>query len=87
MKKQLFFFCIVAFLFFKTNAQSIHYTTTNAHSHNDYENKFPFATAYNEKFGSIESDIFLWNDSLIVGHTQNDIQYKRTLEALYLNPL
>ncbi len=68
-------------------AQVKRYTTANAHSHNDYENKFPFETAYNEMFGSIEADIFLWNDSLIVGHTQSDIQYKRTLENLYLEPL
>ena len=87
MKKQLLFFCAPVLLFFKADAQKIHYTAANAHSHNDYENKFPFVTAYNEKFGSIEADIFLWNDSLIVGHTQNDIQYKRTLEGLYLDPL
>lgn len=63
------------------------YSVANAHSHNDYENNFPFTTAYNEQFGSIEADIFLWHDSLIVGHTANDIQYKRTLEQLYLDPL
>ncbi|MEI9955500.1 MAG: alkaline phosphatase [Ferruginibacter sp.] len=74
-------------LSFTITAQNKNYTTANAHSHNDYENKFPFETAYNENFGSIEADIFLWNDSLIVGHTENDIQYKRTLENLYLNPL
>ncbi|MGC4102612.1 alkaline phosphatase [Ferruginibacter sp.] len=68
-------------------AQTSHYTTANAHSHNDYENKFPFQTAYSEDFGSMEADIFLWHDSLIVGHTENDIQYRRTLENLYLDPL
>ncbi len=69
------------------NAQPVKYTIANAHSHNDYENKCPFVTAYNENFGSIEADIFLWNDSLIVGHTIKDIVYKRTLEKLYLEPL
>jgi len=87
MKKQLLFFCTLGLSFFNVGAQNIHYTVANAHSHNDYENKFPFVTAYDEKFGSMEADIFLWNDSLIVGHTRNDIQYKRTLEELYLNPL
>ncbi len=87
MKHQLIFFCLGVSLFFKAGGQSIRYTVANAHSHNDYENAFPFTAAYNEKFGSIEADIFLWNDSLIVGHTQNDIQYKRTLQRLYLDPL
>ncbi|MBA4167120.1 MAG: alkaline phosphatase [Chitinophagaceae bacterium] len=63
------------------------YTTANAHSHNDYENKLPFTSAYQEKFGSMEADIFLSHDSLIVGHTPADIVRKRTLEKLYLDPL
>ncbi len=63
------------------------YTTANAHSHNDYEQKTPFYLAYAETFGSIEADIFLHNDSLIVGHTVNDLVYKRTLQNLYLEPL
>lgn len=82
------FSVVIALLFsLATAAQTKKYTTANAHSHNDYENKFPFETACNEMFGSIEADIFLWHDSLIVGHTQSDIQYKRTLENLYLGPL
>ncbi len=63
------------------------YSTANAHSHNDYEQKTPFFLAYNEAFGSIEADIFLHNDSLIVGHTTADLVYKRTLQSLYLDPL
>jgi alkaline phosphatase len=59
----------------------------NAHSHNDYENTNPFYAAYNEMFGSIEADIFYFNDSLFVGHTFPDVQKKQTLQALYLNPL
>lgn len=82
--------CVTVFLMIMTpdsNAQKINYSVANAHSHNDYENKIPFETAYHENFGSIEADVFLWNDSLIVGHTAMDIQYKRTLESLYLDPL
>ena len=63
------------------------YTTANAHSHNDYEQKTPFYLAYAETFGSIEADIFLHNDSLIVGHTTADLVHKRTLQNLYLEPL
>src|SRR5258707_8446340 len=68
-------------------AQPASYTTANAHSHNDYEQKTPFFLAYDEAFGSIEADIFLHNDSLIVGHTTDDLIYHRTLQRLYLDPL
>ncbi|HEY4151297.1 MAG TPA: phosphatidylinositol-specific phospholipase C/glycerophosphodiester phosphodiesterase family protein [Chitinophagaceae bacterium] len=70
-----------------SQAQPVRYTTANAHSHNDYEQKTPFFLAYDATFGSIEADIFLHNDSLIVGHTPADLVYKRTLQSLYLDPL
>jgi alkaline phosphatase len=63
------------------------YSTYNAHSHNDYENPIPFFTAYENNFGSIEADIFYFNDSLIVGHVFADIAKKRTLQSLYLDPI
>lgn len=70
------------------NAQGlIKYTTEQAHSHNDYEQKFPFYSAYYEQFGSMEADIFLRNDSLFVAHNLKDIHSERTLSALYLDPL
>ncbi|MFC4231291.1 alkaline phosphatase [Parasediminibacterium paludis] len=85
--KALFLLVTLTFTTKLLIAQPTHYTVANAHSHNDYVNPQPFTTAYQAQFGSMEADIFLWNDSLIVGHTLNDIKYKRTLEQLYLNPL
>ncbi|MBS1667255.1 MAG: alkaline phosphatase [Bacteroidetes bacterium] len=85
--RKIFFTLAVLISIQAAAQQTINYSTANAHSHNDYENKYPFVAAYDAKFGSIEADIFLWNDSLIVGHNQSDIQYKRTLERLYLDPL
>src|SRR3954470_24333402 len=67
-------------------AQS-HYTSANIHSHNDYEQPAPFWTAYNAKAGSIEADIFLQHDSLIVAHGANELSLHRTLEEYYLQPL
>ena len=64
---------LLAILIFNT-AFSQNYTPSNAHSHNDYENPIPFFTAYEQGFGSIEADIFYFNDSLFVGHTFGDIQ-------------
>ena len=72
---------------FNTLAQIQNYTTSNAHSHNDYVNLHPFTTAYNCQFGSIEADIFLVNDSLFVGHSIEDTKQKKTIEKLYLEPL
>ena len=69
-------------------AQPLYYTTSNAHSHNDYEQPVPLKTAYNEKFGSIEADIFWRNGELLVAHSEKELAAKhRTLEDLYLKPL
>lgn len=63
------------------------YTTSNAHSHNDYEKAYPFSAAYKQQFGSIEADVFLLNDQLYVAHTKEELANAKTLEALYLKPL
>lgn len=63
------------------------YTTARAHSHNDYEQARPFYHAFEEKFGSIEVDIYLEKGELLVGHSRKELQPQRTLRALYLDPL
>lgn len=79
---------VAVFLMKNANSQSANvYSTSNAHSHNDYENAVPFYTAYENNFGSIEADIFYYNDSLFVGHVFGDILKKRTIQSLYLDPL
>jgi len=40
------------------------YSTFNAHSHNDYINKVPFRLAYDNHFGSIETDIWAVENEL-----------------------
>src|SRR3954447_10815996 len=64
-----------------------HYTVLNAHSHNDYEQARPFYAAYEAGFGSIEADIFLVNNELLVAHEQKELPMHRTLDSLYLQPL
>lgn len=66
---------------------SVHYTTANLHSHNDYLNDLPFSRAYHNQYGSIEADVFPVNGVLCVAHSKRDIQPKRTLKSLYLDPL
>lgn len=72
--------------FFVASAQHI-YSTGNAHSRNNYEQAKPFWNAYQHKFGSIETDVFLLHDSLFVAHDSKELQQKRSLENLYLKPL
>jgi hypothetical protein len=59
----------------------------NAHSHNDYKQKHPLTDALNNGFTSIEADIFLIKDELIVSHTFPIFKKRKNLESLYLKPL
>lgn len=80
--------CLLFLAGFSANAQSVSYTTANAHSHNDYEQPIPFFNAYHQQFGSMEADIFLQNGELYVAHTAAELASgKRTLDSLYLIPL
>lgn len=57
------------------------------HSHNDYEQKQPFFTAYDLGFDSIEADLYLKDGELCVAHDQKDVSTERTLRKLYIEPL
>jgi alkaline phosphatase len=59
----------------------------NAHSHNDYNQAVPFYHAFNSGFGSVEADVFLVNGKLLVAHDEKNLQAKRTLKAMYLDPI
>jgi hypothetical protein len=58
-----------------------------AHAHNDYEHPRPLLDALDHRFGSVEADIFLVGDQLLVAHDPVDLDPARTLESLYLDPL
>jgi len=57
------------------------------HSHNDYLQNVPFWKAFSAGASSIEADVFLVGDSLLVAHTEEEIESGRSLETLYLEPL
>ncbi|MEU1295755.1 phosphatidylinositol-specific phospholipase C/glycerophosphodiester phosphodiesterase family protein [Streptomyces sp. NPDC005840] len=59
----------------------------NAHAHNDYDHPRPLRDALDHRFGSVEADIYLVGDQLLVAHDPVDLDPARTLEALYLDPL
>jgi hypothetical protein len=58
-----------------------------AHAHNDYLHDRPLLDALDHGFCSVEADVFLVDDRLLVAHEQSQIRPERTLEALYLDPL
>jgi hypothetical protein len=58
-----------------------------AHAHNDYEHKRPLLDALAQGFCSVEADVYLVGEELLVGHTRLDLRPERTLEKLYLAPL
>lgn len=60
---------------------------SQAHSHNDYEQKEPLELAMAQGFGSVEADIYLVDGALLVAHDRQNCDPNRTLEALYLRPL
>ena len=59
----------------------------NAHAHNDYYHTRPLLDALEQKFGSVEADVFLVNGELLVAHSSFEVRRDRTLESLYLDPL
>ncbi len=58
-----------------------------AHAHNDYEHARPLHDALAHGFGSVEADIWLVDDALLVAHDRKGVRPERTLQALYLDPL
>jgi hypothetical protein len=58
----------------------------HTHAHNDYEHKRPLWDALANGFISVEADVHLVNNQLLVSHNTPNIKSK-TLETLYLKPL
>ena len=83
--KRVLIFIPLCFFALLLCGQTVYYTTQNAHSHNDYEQKIPYWMAYDQAFGSIEADIFLRDSELIVAHDEKELQYNRSFRKLYLD--
>lgn len=58
-----------------------------AHAHNDYAHEQPLFDALARGFCSVEADIWLTPQGLLVAHDRRDLKPERTLESLYLRPL
>lgn len=57
-----------------------------AHAHNDYEHPQPLFNALQNGFISVEADVYLVGDELLVSHNRPK-PGARTLQKLYLTPL
>ncbi|ORX92986.1 PLC-like phosphodiesterase, partial [Clohesyomyces aquaticus] len=57
------------------------------HSHNDYWRDVPFYTGLSYGAISTESDVWLINGTLYVGHELSALTPERTFESLYINPI
>ena len=59
----------------------------HGHAHNDYMHTRPLFEALENGFASIEIDVFLHNNKLIVSHTATSLDKKQDIEELYLRPI
>lgn len=57
------------------------------HSHNDYTRHVPLFDALAVGCESAEADIWLRDNDLLVGHSEDSLRPKRTLRSLYIDPL
>ncbi|KAG5305189.1 PI-PLCc_GDPD_SF superfamily domain-containing protein [Histoplasma capsulatum G186AR] len=57
------------------------------HSHNDYWRDLPFYSALSAGCISIEADVWLFDDTLLVGHDLSSLTKSRTLKSLYVDPI
>lgn len=59
----------------------------HAYAHNDYLHPRPLHDALAHGFTSVEADVFLVDGELLVAHEPAELDPRRTLAALYLEPL
>ena len=53
-----------------------------AHAHNDYEHPRPLFDALDHRFGSVEADIYLVGDQLLVAHDPENLDPSRANASL-----
>jgi len=60
---------------------------TLIHAHNDYQKPEPLVNALRNKVFSIEADVYLVKDSLLVAHDTNELNKAPSLKTLYIDPI
>lgn len=80
MKAVCFFFLL--FIITVATAQP-----SRIHAHNDYEQAAPLTNALRYQVFSIEADVYLYNNKLVVAHDTKELAVAPTLDSLYLQPI
>ena len=60
---------------------------TLIHAHNDYQKQEPLTNALRHQVFSIEADIYLSGNKLLVAHDRKELATAPTLDSLYLQPI
>lgn len=61
--------------------------TVQTHSHNDYWQDVPLFSALTAGCVSVEADVWLSQNNILVGHNIFTLHHEQTLRSLYLDPL
>ena len=77
-----FFPCLLFF-----NSCFLSFAQPFIHAHNDYQKKELLTNALLNKVFSIEADIYLSDNRLLVAHEKNELATAKTLDSLYLQPI
>ncbi len=87
MRKCIKVICSSLFLFVSVNTFSQSILLPVGHSHNDYIRQNPLFEALSYGFTSIEVDVFLHDNRMVVTHDNKNLNEKPTIQELYLDPL
>ena len=79
--KLLLVFTLISLASFQTSSQPF------IHAHNDYQKPEPLTNALRHKVFSIEADIYLSGNRLLVAHDKKELPTAPTLDSLYLQPI
>ena len=63
------------------------FTQSLIHAHNDYQKPEPLINALRHKVFSIEADIYLLDNRLLVAHDKKELSVAKRLDSLYLMPI
>lgn len=80
-------FLLLCLAFGLSTVAQVKPSENSGHSHNDYNQNFPFLMAYYAGMGSVEADVFLRNGKLLVAHNAEDTDPEKNLTQLYLAPI
>ena len=69
------------------NLFSFHSSGQLVHAHNDYQKPEPLTNALRHRVFSIEADIYLSGNRLLVAHDKKELATAPTLDSLYLQPI